>query len=141
MKVKRIDKSIQLPKYATNGSVGLDLFVRKNIVIKPKTMDLIPLNVIIKAPENTFIGILPRSSTFKKTGLILANSLGVIDRDYCGPDDEICAIVFNTRNYPVIINKGNRFFQLIVFNCETPEIEEIDIIENKTRGGFGSTGN
>lgn len=141
MKLKRIDKSLPLPKYATKGSVGLDIFVREEVIVLPNGHALIPLNLIIEAPEQTFIGILPRSSTFKRTGLLLANSLGVVDGDFCGPEDEIMALVYNTTNQKVYIHKGDRLFQLVVFNCETPEIEEVEYdLQDYSRCGFGSTG-
>jgi len=141
MKLKRIDKSLPLPKYATKGSVGLDTYVREEVIVLPNGHALIPLNLIIKAPEQTFIGVLPRSSTFKRTGLLLANSLGVVDRTFAGPEDEIMALVYNTINQKVYIHKGDRLFQLVIFNCETPEIEEVEYdLQDYSRGGFGSTG-
>lgn len=141
MKVFQIDKDLPQPKYATSGSVGLDTYVRESRLIQSKSYGLIPLNLIIQAPEGTFIGVLPRSSTFKRTGLILANSIGVIDRDYCGPEDEIMALVYNTSDNIVEIDKGERLFQLIIFNCETPEIEIVEeCIKDDSRGGHGSTG-
>ena len=141
MKVFQIDKDLPQPKYATSGSVGLDTYVRESILIQSKSYGLIPLNLIIQVPEGTFIGVLPRSSTFKRTGLILANSIGVIDRDYCGPEDEIMALVYNTSDKIVGIDKGERLFQLIIFNCETPEIEIVEeYIKDNSRGGYGSTG-
>lgn len=141
MKVKRIDKSLPLPKYATKGSVGLDTYVREERVVLPYSWETIPLNLVIQAPEDAFIGVLPRSSTFKKTGLLLANSLGVVDRDYCGPEDEILALVYNTTDKKVYVHQGDRLFQLLVINCETPEIEEVDgDLQDYSRNGFGSTG-
>jgi dUTP pyrophosphatase len=141
MKVKRIDKSLPLPKYATKGSVGLDTYVREERVVLPYSWETIPLNLVIQAPEGTFIGVLPRSSTFRKTGLLLANSLGVVDRDYCGPEDEMLALVYNTTDKKVYVHQGDRLFQLLVINCETPEIEEVDgDLQDYSRNGFGSTG-
>ena len=141
MKVRRIDKSLPLPAYATEGSVGLDTYVREDVVVLPKGHALIPLNVIIKAPQQSFIGVLPRSSTFKKTGLILANSLGVVDQTYCGPQDEILASVYNTTDQKVYIHKGDRLFQLLILNCKIPEIEEVEgDLQEYSRNGFGSTG-
>ena len=141
MKVKRIDKSLPLPAYATKGSVGLDTYVREDRVVLPGEYELIPLNLIIQAPEGTFIGVLPRGSTFKKTRLALANELGVVDRDFAGPNDEICAFVHNTSQQKVYVHKGDRLFQLIIFNCETPKIEEVDgDLQEYSRGMHGSTG-
>jgi len=142
LKIKRIDKDLPMPKFADKGSVGLDTYVREDIVINPGSWGLIKLNLIIKAPDNTFIGVLPRSSTFKRTGLILANNLGVVDRSFCGPEDEIMALVYNT-SYENCVNikREDRLFQLLFINCETPEIEETDEnFKDESRGGHGSTG-
>jgi dUTP pyrophosphatase len=141
-KVKRIDKELPMPKFADNGSVGLDTYVREDRYVGANCWCLIPLNLIIKSPDNCFIGVLPRSSTFKNKGLILANSIGVVDKSYCGPTDEICALVYNTQNTSVEIHRGERLFQLLFINCETPEIEETDEdFKDESRNGFGSTGN
>ena len=142
LKIKRVDKSLPMPKFVDEGSVGLDTYVREEVIVEPGEWALIKLNLIIKAPENTFIGVLPRSSTFKRTGLILANNLGVVDRSFCGPEDEIMALVYNTSHIkPVRIKREDRLFQLLFINCETPEIEETDEdFKENSRGGHGSTG-
>lgn len=142
MKVKRIDKSLPLPQYATSGSVGLDLYVREHTTVKPNEWALVKLNIVAQCPKGSFLALLPRSSMFKKTGLILANNMGIIDQDYCGPEDEICAIVYNTSNTShVQLQKGDRLFQLLVINCKTPEIVEIEEdLQEFSRGGHGSTG-
>lgn len=142
LKIKRIDKELPMPKFADEGSVGLDTYVREDIFVDPGSWALIKLNLIIKAPNHTFIGVLPRSSTFKRTGLILGNNLGVVDQSFCGPEDEIMALVYNTNHDEgVVINRGDRLFQLLFINCETPEIVETDEdFKNDSRGGHGSTG-
>lgn len=138
---KRIDTELPAPQYATEGSVGLDCYCREDVEIAPKSKALIPLNVIMLAPEATFIALLPRSSTFGKTGLLLANSVGVIDRDYAGEGDEIKALVYNVTDRTVNIKRGDRYFQLVVLNCEKPKLIELDTAPLATdRGGFGSTG-
>ena len=141
MEIKRIDKELPLPRYMTKGSVGLDCYVREDTVVQPHAAVWVPLNIVVEAPEGTMIAVLPRCSTFRKTGLILANSIGVIDQDYCGEEDEIMAQVWNTTDNPVTLERGGRYFQLIIIRIETPEIIEVDKMEEKSRGGFGSTDN
>lgn len=138
---KRVDNTLPVPQYATEGSVGLDCYCREDVDIAPGSTALIPLNVIMLAPETTFIALLPRSSTLKKTGLILGNSVGVIDRDYAGENDEIKALVYNVTNQTIGIKRGDRYFQLVVINCEKPKLIELDHAPLQSdRGGFGSTG-
>jgi len=142
LKIKRIDKSLPMPKFADEGSVGLDTYVREDVVIDPGSWGLVKLNLIIKAPDNTFIGVLPRSSTFKRTGLILGNNLGVVDQSFCGPKDEIMALVYNTSHHSCVsIKREDRLFQLLFINCEIPVIEETnEDFKQDSRGGHGSTG-
>lgn len=139
--VKRIEKDdiLPLPAYKTPGSVGLDVCARETVVVHSHTWAFVPLNVIVKAVEGTFIALLPRSSTFRKKGLLLANSLGVIDQDYCGEEDEVKACVYNTREHTVVIEKGEELFQLLSVNVETPPVVEVEKMSEVSRGGFGST--
>ncbi len=149
MKIRRVDNSLPMPEYKTDGAVGLDLYARENVSVCPGHAATIPLNVAIQVPPGTFGGLLPRSSTFRKYGLILQNSLGVIDQDFCGDNDEICALVFyperpyhgpDTAPSIAWIERGERLFQLVIFNVEKPEIVEVESLGNPDRGGFGSTG-
>lgn len=96
---------------------------------------------MVKAPEGTFVGILPRSSTFRRTGLMLANSLGVVDGDYCGDKDELLAFVYNPTPNTVEVKRGDRLFQMLCFKIERLPIEEVEgSLADTSRGGFGSTG-
>lgn len=140
IQIKRLNKKVKLPSYGTSESVGVDCYVSKSMVIPAKGHAMIPLGIVVKAPIGNFIGLLSRSSTFKKYGLILTNSLGVIDPDYCGEDDEIYASVYNTNHYDTHVAEGERLFQLVVFNAIRPEIVEVEEMSGESRGGFGSTG-
>jgi dUTP pyrophosphatase len=140
IKIYRIDKSLELPQYQTHGSVGFDFVCRTNSVINPNSLGLIPGNVIIEVPEGYMLSVLPRSSTPKK-GLVLAKSMGVIDNDYCGPEDEIKLLFYNFTDKPVKINKGDRLAQGIFVKILKPELQEINEPPvSKNRNGFGSTG-
>lgn len=140
IQIKRLNKKIELPCYGTGESVGMDCYVSKNTVIPAKSHTMIPLGIVVKAPPGTFTGLLSRSSTFKKYGLMLTNSLGIIDPDYCGEEDEIYASVYNTNPYDTYVMEGERLFQLVVFNAIRPEIVEVEKMSEESRGGFGSTG-
>lgn len=137
---KRLDKELPQLAYATDGSVGLDTFVRGNVTIPAHGWATIPLNIVGRAEKGTFIGVLPRSSTFKKKGLLLANSLGVVDQDYCGDEDEMLALVYNTKGHDVVLENGDRLFQLVIFDVETPKPVEVEgSLRDGNRGGHGST--
>jgi len=139
VKIKRIDKSLPLPKYETKGSVGFDLYCRELVKVLPNQYLLIPGNVIVKTPASYMLLIAPRSSTFKRFGLTFPHSIGVIDQDYCGREDEINILVFNPSDKTVTIEKGERIAQGIFVKIDTAGWEEIDKVKNGSSGGFGIT--
>jgi dUTP pyrophosphatase len=83
---------------------------------------------------------MPRSSLFKKKSLILPNSPGLIDRDYCGESDEIMIQVYNMSDEEVVVEKGEKIAQGLFVKTETIEFVDMDRPSAKSRGGFGSTG-
>lgn len=139
LKIKRFDKTLPLPIHKTSGAVAVDLCSRLDVEIKPKEIAYIPMNVAIKIPDGYFIMQTPRSSTHK-LGIISANSVGIIDRDYCGNDDEYLFPAYNFTDKMVSIEKGTRLSQLLLIKCANFEFNEVDEMENVSRGGFGSTG-
>jgi dUTP pyrophosphatase len=140
IKVKRFDKELPLPKRQTEGAAAFDLTAREAVTIAPSAIGYVPLNVAIETPPDHFLLIAARSGTHKK-GIMLANGLGIIDPDYSGNDDEIKAAYFNFSASPVVIEKGERIAQGTFVKISHPEWEELDEMPNKTRGGFGTTGN
>lgn len=100
---------------------------------------MIPLGIAMELPEGYEAHIVPRSSTFKAWGLMMTNSMGVIDNSYCGDDDEWQFPYISTRG--VFIPKGTRIAQFRIVENQ-PEIEfvRVDSLGNDNRGGFGSTG-
>ena len=140
IKIKRLDKTLPLPIYHTKGSAGFDLYAREETVIEPKTIALVPSNLIIVIPEGLMLMVASRSSTPKKKGLTPPHGIGVIDNGYCGPDDEIKIMVYNFTDNKVTVEKGERIAQGIFIKFEQGEWEEVEIIEAPNRGGFGSTG-
>jgi len=139
VKIKRIDKELPLPVYETEGSVGFDFICRKDVTVAPYQIALIPANVIVETPEGYALFITPRSSTFRKYGLIIPNSPGIIDQDYCGPEDEVQIQVYNLSSKPVRIKRGDRIAQGLFIRVGKARWSEVDTIERETRGGFGST--
>ena len=139
LKVKRFDKSLPLPEYKTNKAAALDLYARVDTVISPREIGYVPLNIAIQLPQDHWALVAARSSLHKK-GLMMANGIGVGDEDYCGDNDEYQAILLNFTDGDVAVKKGERLAQLIVLPREKLEIEEVEKLGNKDRGGVGSTG-
>lgn len=139
VKIKRIDKSLPLPVYETEGSVGFDLLVREDTVIEPDEIALIPANVIVEVPKGYALLVVSRSSTPRKHGLTKPHGIGVIDNDYCGPDDEIKIQVRSFRTEPMVIKKGTKLAQGLFVKVDRLNFEEIEEVRKKSRGGFGST--
>jgi dUTP pyrophosphatase len=139
IKIKRFDKNLPLPAHQTEGAAAFDLAAREAVTIAPGTIGYVPLNVAVETPPDHFLLIAARSGTHKK-GIMMANGIGIIDPDYSGNDDEIKAVYFNFSNAPVEIEKGERIAQGTFVKISHPEWNEVDEMQNKTRGGFGTTG-
>lgn len=139
VKIKRIDKELPLPQYQTAGAVAFDLYAREDTKIEPGETVAVPANVIVCVPKGYFFMVAARSSLAKKKGLMLSNSVGVIDQDYCGPDDEVNLLLYNFKNEPCHINRGERLAQGIFVKIDKADWEEMEETEQPTRGGIGST--
>lgn len=140
VQIKRLSKAHPLPAYATSGSVAFDLGPAEDAVIEPGAMQFLPTGVVICTPPGYMLMIAARSSTYLKYGLVLANSVGIVDQDFCGPDDEIKLQVRNATDQPVRIAKGTRIAQAMFVKIERGEWEEVEKLDNPSRGGWGSTG-
>jgi dUTP pyrophosphatase len=139
IRIKRFEKDLPLPEYRTAGAAGFDLRARATVVIAPHAVGYVPLNVAVETPPDHFLLIAARASTHKR-GLMLANSVGIGDADFCGDDDEYQAALLNFTDKPVTVERGNRIAQGIFIPCTRAEWGEVDHMPSKTRGGFGSTG-
>lgn len=139
VKITRLDKTLPLPQYHTAGSAAFDFYARETIVIPPKEISRIPTGLIIASPPGYFLAIVPRSSTPQKKGLTVPNGIGVIDSDYCGPQDEIQILVYNFTDVSTTVSKGERIAQGMFLKVEQSEWEETEQTAEISRGGFGST--
>lgn len=102
---------------------------------------IIPLGIAMELPRGYEAHVLPRSSTFKRWGIIMTNSMGIIDNSYCGDGDEwgfpFYRLDFSTGAIP----KGTRIAQFRIVKNQPPiKLVEVDTLGNDNRGGFGSTG-
>lgn len=138
--IKRIDISLPLPEYQTAGSVAFDLYSRIDMTITPKSLGLIPTNIIVQTPPGYMLMIASRSSTPKKKGLLIPHGIGIIDQDYCGEKDEMLFQVYNFTDQEVLITKGERIAQGVFVKIDRGEWTEIAEMTDPNRGGFGSTG-
>jgi len=131
---------VPLPKYSTEGAAGFDLASSADMTVQPGEVALVPTGLVIEVPAGHLLGIFARSSTPLKRGLMVANGVGVVDSDYCGPADEIKIEVLNFTQAPVTIRRGDRLAQGVVLAFTRVTWEEVSGVERPTRGGFGATG-
>ena len=140
MRIKRVDPALPLPCRETEGSAGFDLTTREDTTVPPRGVALVPANVIVEVPRGYMLVVAARSSTPRRTGLIVPHGIGVIDSDYCGEGDEISVQVWNPTDAPVLVRRGDRIAQGILVKIEPVEWDEASEAFGSTRGGFGSTG-
>jgi dUTP pyrophosphatase len=140
VRVTRIDRALPLPARATEGAVAVDLVTRVDTTIEPHSVGLVPANVVVSVPPGHVLVVALRSSTPRRLGLMCPHGFGVIDRDYCGPEDEIQVQVFNIRSDPVTVSRGDRIGQAFLLPVTPIEWEEVSGAGAVSRGGFGSTG-
>lgn len=117
----------------------VDLRVAEDITLEAGEFKLIPLGVAMMLPKGYEALMIPRSSTFKKYGIIQANSVGLIDETYCGNNDEWFFPAFATRK--ISISKNTRICQFRIIEHQHPiYLVEVSKLSEINRGGFGSTG-
>lgn len=128
----------ELPKYQTAGAVGFDLAANEACFVDPHQTTLIPTGIIVKPEPGYFVMVVGRSSLAKR-GLMLANSVGIVDPDYCGPTDQIWLPIHNLSSVSIEFRKGDRLAQGIVMPIHRAAFVSFAPAE-KDRGGLGSTG-
>ena len=138
--IHRIDKTLPLPRHETAGAVAFDLMVRETMTIAPDEIVAVPVNIIVATPPGYMFMIAARSSLARKKRLVLPNSIGIIDQDYCGPEDEVCVQLWNIGKTPSTVERGERIAQAVFVKIERAEWNEVEKIDGASRGGFGSTG-
>lgn len=138
IKIKKLDKNVQLPKQGTQGAAGIDFYLPQPVRFWPKRSKKVPLGVAVEIPEGYVMLLIPRSSTWK-TPLRMPNSVGVIDSDYRG---EVCALLRNTSIFTTKADIGERLVQGVIVPVPSVQIKEVDELSETSRGvgGLGSTG-
>lgn len=142
IKIKKLRENAKIPKRATNGSAGMDLYacIDEPITLAPGQLVIVPTGIAIALPDNSCAAFLyARSGLGVKHGICLSNGVGVIDSDYRG---EICAGLCNVSDKPYTIEPDERVCQMVIAPVLTPDVVEVSELDNTDRGegGFGSTG-
>lgn len=117
----------------------IDLRSAEDVDMKAGEYKMFPLGVAMQLPKGYEAIVAPRSSTFKKYGIILVNSIGIIDESYCGDNDQWQYLAYAIRD--THIPKNERICQFRILKHQ-PEVELIEVksLGNEDRGGIGSTG-
>lgn len=142
IKIKKLKENAKIPKRATSGSAGMDLYacIDEPITLAPGQLAIVPTGIAIALSDNTCAAFLyARSGLGVKHGICLSNGVGVIDSDYRG---EICAGLCNVSDKPYTIEPDERVCQMVIAPVLTPDVVEVSELDDTDRGegGFGSTG-
>ena len=139
--IKKLNSSVELPTYKTDGASGMDLmaFIKEPITLKPNSSCLVPTGLSVAFSKDFEIQIRPRSGLAAKNSISVLNTPGTIDSDYRG---ELKVILFNHGKNDFIVNNKDRIAQMILTPVVKMDLEETDNLPDTIRGegGFGSTG-
>lgn len=137
--IKYFSDKIDKLEYIDGKSDWIDLRAAEDVVLKKGEFKLIPLGIGIRLPQGYEAHVVPRSSTFKNFGLIQTNHQGVIDCSYCGDNDQWFVPMMAMRDTEVHVN--DRICQFRIMENQPKLIfNEVEHLDDKDRGGFGSTG-
>ncbi len=137
--IHRKDPDVALPQYQTPGAVAFDLTANETVTIEPWAIALVATGLVIATPPGHMLMLAARSSLPVKKGLMVANGVGIIDQDYCGPNDELKIQLLNITKASITIEKGERIAQGMFVKIERGQWEE-GLTTDANRGGFGGTG-
>jgi dUTP pyrophosphatase len=139
-----LSRGMTMPAYATDGSAAVDLRAALDegapVTIQPGERAMIPTGISIALESANVVAILAASSGLAvKSGINLANGIGVIDSDYRG---EVCVGLYNSSKVPFTVQRGDRIAQLMFMPVYTANLIEAESLDETARGagGFGSTG-
>lgn len=136
--IKVHDEELPVPEHKSYGD-WIDLRAAETVELKQGEFRIISLGVSMRLPYGYEAHIIPRSSTFKNFGILLANSYGLIDNSYCGEDDIWGFPAIAMRD--TVVHKGDRICQFRIMQKQPKLVfAKVEHLEGKSRGGFGSTG-
>lgn len=154
IKIKYFEGAKKLEKIAQGD--WIDVYANEDVFIPKGEMRLIPLGIAMELPKRYEAHLAPRSSTFKRWGIIQTNHIGIIDNSYSGDNDEWKYPAFCLESRDILeteengftkvvsgtwIRKGDKIAQFRIMRTQ-PKIkfEEVEVLGNEDRGSFGSTG-
>ena len=139
IQIRYISDKISKLTYIDGKSDWIDLRASEDVEMKKGESRLIPLGIAVRLPKGYEAHIVPRSSTFKNFGIIQTNHMGIVDSSYCGDNDQWFYPAYAMRD--TVIHANDRIAQFRIMRNQPRFIfEETDHLEEKDRGGFGSTG-
>ena len=139
IQIKYFSEDIDKIKKIENGD-WIDLRASEDVKLKKGEFRLIPLGIGMILPDGYEAHIVPRSSTFKNYGLILTNSVGQIDNTYRGDSDEWKAMFYALKDGSISYNERIAQFDITPVYLKDHELIEVERLDNKNRGGYGTTG-
>ena len=141
LRIRRLSPLAHIPEYQSRNAAGLDLHaaIDSPISIEPGETHMIPIGIAIALPAGHEGQVRPRSGLGSKHGITLPNSPGTIDEDYRG---EVSVPLINLGKVAFTVEPAMRIAQMIVAPVTHCDIEEVDSLDDTSRGagGFGSTG-
>lgn len=142
LKIKKVRDNAIIPKRATQGSAGVDLYacIDEPITVASGDLVKIPTGIAIELPNENVAGfVFARSGLGINYGICPSNAVGVVDSDYRG---EVCVGLTNHSNEPFVIEPQTRIAQLIIMPVLPLPIVEVEDLTDTQRGekGFGSSG-
>ena len=134
-----LNKNAKIPEKQHELDIGYDIYSLQEYILISKQVTLIHTGVSIELPPNMGGFILPRSGLASKHSITSINSPGLVDPGYTG---ELIIPLINHSNTEYILDKGERFAQLVIINVENVSFNLVDKLKNTDRSdkGFGSTG-
>ena len=135
--VKKLSENATLPVRGSAGAAGYDLASAEDTVIPARGKGIVKTDLSIAAPPGTYARIAPRSGLAVKK--FIDTGAGVVDEDYRGA---VGVVLFNHSDEDFEVKKGDRVAQMILERIMTPEVVEVESLDDTTRGagGYGSTG-
>lgn len=132
---KKLTDNATMPERATKGSAGYDISASETLTIQPGEIKLVSTGLAVQMAQDDVMLLIDRSSNPRKRGLILSNSVGVIDHDYF--PNEFKGMFTNITDKPVTIEAGQRIMQAVFVKYGL--VDDDNALGHRT-GGFGSTG-
>lgn len=132
---KKLSGSASMPERATKGSAGYDISASETVTIQPGEIKLVHTGLAAQMEQDDVMLLIDRSSNPRKRGLVLSNSVGVIDHDYF--PNEFMGMFTNITDKPVTIEAGQRIMQAVFVKYGL--VDDDNALGHRT-GGFGSTG-